>query len=39
MHIMSARTGFLTVMQDILLWLRWKFSGKVAGPHLEAMTA
>lgn len=39
MHIMSARRGFLTVMQDVLLWLRWKFSGKVAGPHLEAMTA
>lgn len=34
-----SRRGFLTVMQDVFLWLRWKFSGKVAGPHLEAMTA
>lgn len=39
MLIMSARRGFLTVMQDVFLWLRWKFSGTVAGPHLEAMTA
>lgn len=31
--------GFLTLIGDVLLWLRWKFSGKVAGPHLEAMAA
>lgn len=31
--------GFLTLIGDVLLWLRWKFSGKVLAPHLEAMTA
>lgn len=31
--------GFLTLIGDVLLWLRWKFSGKVVGPHLEAMAA
>ena len=39
MHIMSARRGFLTLIGEVLLWLRWKFSGNVAGPHIEAMTA
>lgn len=39
MHIMSADRGVLTLIGDVLLWLRWKFSGKIAGPHLEAMTA
>lgn len=39
MHIMSAGRGVLTLIGDVLLWLRWKFSGKIAGPHLEAMTA
>ena len=34
-----SRRGILTVIGDVLRWLRWKFSGKVAGPHIEAFTA
>lgn len=40
MPIMSTWSrGTLTLICDVLLWLRWRFSGKVAGPHIEAMAA
>jgi len=31
--------GFLTVLWDVLLWLRWRLSGKPKGPHINAMAA
>lgn len=37
-YVKAGRT-FLTLIGDVLLWLRWKLSGKVAGPHIQAFTA
>lgn len=37
-YVKAGRT-FLTLISDVILWLRWKLSGKVAGPHIQAFTA
>lgn len=39
-HIMSASRAFLTLIGDVLRWLRWRFSGRKPGPdNIEAFAA
>lgn len=38
-YYVRAGRAFLTLASDVFLWLRWKFSGKVTAPHIEALSA
>jgi len=36
-YYVSRARGFLTLIGDVFLWLRWLFGDKVRGSHIDAM--